>query len=193
MGPVTTDAEAVITAAAKTRDRYGTPDAPLIAVGDVVTAHLLSAGMTPAVAVVDGQTERRAVDTTVEETVAAGDGRRVEATNPAGTLTESLLRALASAIDDPDPVQIRVNGEEDLAAVPAILAAPTGSTVVYGQPGEGMVHVAVTPEATAATARRFDRFEGEGEGGGERKGEGESEKARVRAILNVTADGSDAA
>ncbi len=39
-----------------------------------------------------------------------------------------------------------VDGEEDLATLPAILYAPLGSAVVYGQPNEGSVLVMVTPE-----------------------------------------------
>jgi uncharacterized protein (UPF0218 family) len=36
---------------------------------------------------------------------------------------------------------LHVEGEEDLAAVPAVIVAPAGASVVYGQPGEGMVLV----------------------------------------------------
>lgn len=34
---------------------------------------------------------------------------------------------------------ILVDGEEDLAVLPCILTAPSGSLVLYGQPGEGLV------------------------------------------------------
>ena len=43
-------------------------------------------------------------------------------------------------------MKIIVDGEEDLATLPAILYAPLGSAVVYGQPNEGSVLVDVTPE-----------------------------------------------
>jgi len=43
-------------------------------------------------------------------------------------------------------IKIVVDGEEDLATLPAILYAPLGSAVVYGQPNEGSVLVEVTPE-----------------------------------------------
>ena len=143
MGPVTTNPDAVIAAAARTRDRYDAPDAPLVAVGDVVTYHLLAAGQRPDVAVVDGHTEREAVRPTVEQAITAGDERVIEAVNPPGALTKGLLTALIAALDDDEPVTIRVDGEEDLASLPAILAAPEGGSVVYGQPDEGMVLVPV--------------------------------------------------
>jgi uncharacterized protein (UPF0218 family) len=39
-----------------------------------------------------------------------------------------------------------VEGEEDLLTIVAVLYAPDGSFVVYGQPNEGIVVVKATPE-----------------------------------------------
>ena len=173
MGPVTMDPDAVITAAARTRDRYDAPDAPLIAVGDVVTYHLLRAGRRPDIAIIDGYTEREVVRSAVEAVTTAGDERVIEATNPPGTLTDDLLAALTAALEDDGPVTIRVDGEEDLTTLPAILVARTGATVVYGQPGEGIVRVAVTPESRQAASELFSRLDGE--------------VAAAEAILGLTA------
>jgi uncharacterized protein (UPF0218 family) len=53
-----------------------------------------------------------------------------------------------------------VDGEEDLAALPALLAIPAGGVVVYGQPGEGMVR-AEPDTATEARARSLlEKFSG---------------------------------
>jgi uncharacterized protein (UPF0218 family) len=179
MGPVTTDPDAVAADAARTRDRYDAPDAQLVAVGDVVTYHLSAAGHRPDVAVVDGYTERAPVRSAVEAVVDAGDERVIEATNPPGTLTDALLAALTEALDDDGPVTIRVDGEEDLATLPAILVARTGATVVYGQPGEGIVRVAVTPENRRAAQDLFDRLEGDA--------------AAAETILGVASAGEDGA
>jgi uncharacterized protein (UPF0218 family) len=101
------------------------------------------------VAVIDGRTERERVD----EAVAAGlPDPGVEVTNPPGTLSRDLLDALAAALDSEGPTVVGVDGEEDLATLPAVVATPLGGSVVYGQPGEGMVLVPVT-EATRETAR----------------------------------------
>jgi hypothetical protein len=43
-------------------------------------------------------------------------------------------------------VRIVVNGEEDLAVIPAVVEAPLGAAVVYGQPNKGMVIIAITQE-----------------------------------------------
>jgi hypothetical protein len=125
-GPVYTD----------TTDLLADAGTPVLAVGDVVTHHLRAAGHAPRVAVVDGRTEREAAPDEVRASIPAPD-RTVA--NPAATLSRDLLAALRDAVDDPDPTTIAVDGEEDLAALPALYLCPEGGSVVYGQPGEGMV------------------------------------------------------
>jgi len=149
-GPVFTDARALL----------AERDGPVIAVGDVVTYHLVEAGRIPDVAVLDGYTER----TPVDEEVGAGTGEyrtRVAVLNPAATLTAEALDALTAAIADPNPVAIDVDGEEDLIALPAIVAAPAGASVVYGQPGEGMVHAPVTDERRERAQGLLERMDGD--------------------------------
>ena len=90
--------------------------------------------------------------------VAGADGfdHGLTVTNPAAVLSESLLLALRVAIAGADAdganTLLTVDGEEDLATLPAVVAAPAGATVVYGQPGEGMVRVTVD-EATKSEVR----------------------------------------
>jgi uncharacterized protein (UPF0218 family) len=73
--------------------------------------------------------------------------------NPAGTLTDDLIRALDRAIMHP-PVTVIVDGEEDLAVIPLVIAAPNGAIVLYGQPHQGVVLRKVNREAKE-TARHF--------------------------------------
>ena len=153
LGPIETDAERLL----------ADVDGPLITVGDVVTFHCEEAGRVPDVAVVDGRTKREAVEPVVEAVLAETTAEHRTAVNPAGTVTASLVAALAAAIDRSDPVQIAVEGEEDLAAVPAVLLAPDGASVVYGQPGEGMVHVRVDEAARADARALVERMDGDHE------------------------------
>ena len=154
LGTVYTDAEALL--------RESNADAPLVAVGDVVTYHLLTVDATPDVAVIDGRTERTAVDEEVRETLATVAGtERVRVDNDPATLSRDLLAALRDALDAPAPVVIEVDGEEDLATLPAIAAAPEGASVVYGQPGEGMVHVLVTAETRETATDLLRRMDGD--------------------------------
>ena len=161
LGPVTTDADELLADAAETRGERAAPDAPVIAVGDVVTYHLREAGRVPDVALIDGKTERETVDAAIGSALDAADERRVHVENPAASLSAELLEAFGEALSATEPVIIEVTGEEDLAALPAILAAPDGASVVYGQPGEGMVRVAVTPESRAEARELFEALDGD--------------------------------
>lgn len=164
LGPVTTDISALLEAVDETRERHGSPEerSPrLIAVGDVVTYHLREAGRAPDAVLVDGKTEREAVREEIETALAATEERRIAVENPAAGLSRALLDALAEALATDEPVTIEVTGEEDLAALPAMLAAPLGSTVVYGQPGEGMVRVAITPETRRKARELFEGLAGD--------------------------------
>jgi len=136
LGPLFTDTEALLQAAGR----------PIISVGDVVTAHLGRVGYTPKVALVDDRTERETVDAAVrEDRPEAGTVETVE--NPAATITRELVTALQAGLVRDGSTRIEVEGEEDLAVLPAILVAPDGATVVYGQPGEGMVAASVDRES----------------------------------------------
>ncbi len=151
LGPVYEDATGLLTDTGR----------PVIAVGDVVTAHLRAAGHVPAVAVVDGKTKRE----TVSEEIAAAlsdEDARVPVENPAGTLTTELLVALSDAVAASEPSVLHVAGEEDLATLPALVLAPDGASVVYGQPDEGMVAVDAT-ETRAEAQKLLGRMDGDTE------------------------------
>ncbi|NEU55637.1 DUF359 domain-containing protein [Halorussus sp. MSC15.2] len=154
MGPIFTDAERLLAAAG---------DGPLVAVGDVVTYHLERAGVVPDVAVVDGLTEREEVEDDVAEGVArlGQSAREVRVENPAATVTREMVVALREAIADTVPTVIVVEGEEDLVTLPAIVAAPLGASVVYGQPGEGMVLAEVTADAKDRMHDLLGRMDGD--------------------------------
>jgi uncharacterized protein (UPF0218 family) len=53
-------------------------------------------------------------------------------------------------------VRIFVKGEEDLAALPAMMMAPVGSVIMYGQPDKGVILVRVTESKKAEIKDLFD-------------------------------------
>ena len=158
LGPVTTDADELLAAAAETRGERAAPDAPIIAVGDVVTYHLREAGRVPDVALIDGRTKREATTGDVAATLQALDAD-VTVPNAPGTLSADLIEALSGAIESGERRVIAVDGEEDLAALPAVVLAPDGATVVYGQPDEGMVRIAVDDAARDRARDLLERFD----------------------------------
>ena len=121
-------------------------------VGDVVTHNLQRNGITPDVAIIDGYTMRVPCN---RQTALVGSCVRVK--NPAGTLTDDLIEAINKAISTP-PVTIVVDGEEDLAVIPVVIAAPQGAIVLYGQPHKGVVLRRVTPEAKLIARQFLERF-----------------------------------
>lgn len=155
LGPIYTDASALLAEAGR----------PLVTVGDVVTYHLLEVGETPAVALVDEQTERSAVSPEIAEAIDSYEGFENVRTvsNPAATLTAELLSVLRDAINSERSTLIEVEGEEDLATLPAIVLAPVGASVVYGQPGEGMVLTSVDSETKASCRDLLEQMDGDTE------------------------------
>lgn len=103
-------------------------------VGDVVTDSLFSRGIYPDIVVIDGYSMRSPF---LKTPLYAG-ARYIRVTNPAGTITDDLVRGLHEAIANP-PALVFVDGEEDLAVIPLVIASPDGALVLYGQPGEGVV------------------------------------------------------
>jgi uncharacterized protein (UPF0218 family) len=77
--------------------------------------------------------------------------------NPAGTLTDALINAIDYAVMHP-PVTVLVDGEEDLAVIPLVMAAPVGAIVLYGQPHQGVVLRTVNPDAKKTARNLLNHF-----------------------------------
>jgi len=131
---------------------------PIYAVGDVVLAHLARADCSPALSIVDGRTERGDLDPWTRDAQPTAD-QELTVENPAGTITAALVTAVETGLEQPGAVRILVDGEEDLAVLPVLLLAPTGGTVVYGQPGEGMVAVPVEAATRERARTLLDKLE----------------------------------
>jgi len=76
-------------------------------------------------------------------------------------ITQELIDAIRNNVNSKEPVRIFVDGEEDLAVIPACEFAPTGSLVLYGQPREGVVAVEVTEEKRRETRELMGRMQKE--------------------------------
>lgn len=150
LGPVYTDAN-------RLREELGNP---VIAVGDVVTRHLTQADARPNLAVIDWVTEREEL-TETERPDIDGYDERIDVTNPAAVLTDDLLRALQMGVEQDGTTVIVVDGEEDLATLPALVVAPDGASIVYGQPGEGMVHVRIDNGVKERARELLSRMDGD--------------------------------
>ncbi len=130
----------------------------LVTVGDYVTAAALTASQRPRVAVVDFLVERKPDDRLNDLPLYEG-AKILEVENPAGQVTAGSWAALMQAYDHPGPVVIRVRGEEDLMALPAIALAPPGFMVAYGLPSRGAVLVDITGESRGRAEAFLARME----------------------------------
>jgi len=130
----------------------------LISVGDVTTFHLLKSNIIPDILVIDDKTHRQpACEQMITGTKQSGF-KELVVNNPAGSITEELVDAFAEAFDSNRRVRIFVQGEEDLASLPAIMMAPVGSVVLYGQPDEGMMFVRITASKKEEMTELIDKI-----------------------------------
>jgi len=130
----------------------------LISVGDVTTFHLLEAGIIPDICIVDNRTKRKPVSSDVSARNRDTVYEEVSVDNPAGIITDELIKTLSEAFASEKPLRIFVRGEEDLATLPVILMAPLGSVVLYGQPDEGVVFVKVTEKKKEEIRTLFEKL-----------------------------------
>ncbi len=146
-------------AAKKAWDRAKKSRPSLVAtVGDECYRQFKRMGVTPDISVIDGKIRRKAVPLPPEARNAA------KVANRRGTISSSLVRLIgrtcAQVAGNGKPKMIFVRGEEDLAALPAILALPLGSVLFYGMPGEGVVMADVDEGMKERAFRLFAKFEG---------------------------------
>jgi len=118
----------------------------VVAIGDMTAFYLLKASIVPDLLVVDNKTKRMQVSDHITEMLDHESYKTIRVKNPAATISKDLIDLIQDSLNSDEHVKIVVEGEEDLATLPAILYAPMGSVVVYGQPNEGSVLVNVTPE-----------------------------------------------
>jgi uncharacterized protein (UPF0218 family) len=125
----------------------------VILIGDGVSRFALQGQIQPDVIVVDKKEKR-------ENAIQFQHGfkRILETKNKAGMIEQQAWRTIEEALAKQD-CAVMVDGEEDLLTIPAILAAPLRSLVVYGQPNVGIVLVRVTEEKKKEIRAILDRME----------------------------------
>jgi hypothetical protein len=125
----------------------------VVAVGDATTDRLISFGIMPDVAVIDGRERRSKCGYLMDY-----PAKELRCRNPAGTISKDAVKALQDALKAAPPARVLVEGEEDLLALPAFALAPEGSAILYGQPLEGLVVVRITPAKQNQAKDLMDRI-----------------------------------
>lgn len=127
----------------------------VISVGDTVSRNLAKSRVPPRLTVVDNKCMRR----TVREPVRLKEEKMISVRNPQATITTEAIAGIQEALKSSGNVRVVVNGEEDLLTLVAVMFAPEGSFVVYGQPYEGIVVVKVSAEKKEEIAGILKRME----------------------------------
>ncbi len=115
-------------------------EGPVATVGDVTSAVVFAEGVVPALSVHDGRTAMLPLPSF--DDMAAGLPR-TEAECPVGVITAGLSGAGRDGWEAEGRSVVRVVGEEDLALLPAVLFAPDGAHVLFGDRRLGLVRVDV--------------------------------------------------
>ena len=126
----------------------------IISVGDVVSDNMIKHALLPQVLVVDNQVMRESI-----APVPMDVDQTLYLKNPPQMLADEAWSVMREAIVSGKRTRILVDGEEDLITIVAVLCAPVGSFVVYGQPREGIVVVRVTEQRKEDFAWVVDNME----------------------------------
>jgi len=126
----------------------------LIAVGDRVSRNMIKNKIALDVAIVDFRVMRRPISPLTFKAE-----NTFQASNPAGTLTEEAWKTVERAINSPGRSKVIIKGEEDLLTLVAVLSAPNGSMVIYGQPKQGIVVLDVNEETKRKVREVIERME----------------------------------
>lgn len=132
-----------------------------ITVGDVVTKTCNDRSLNHILSVVDFIVQRKKKYNNIAELGFSGNEKMLTVTNPAGFLTPQLFKAVQTVFGEKNNKSrfvIRVGGEEDLAVLPVLLAAPLGYTILYGQPNEGVVLIIVSEESKKRAREIVSQF-----------------------------------
>jgi len=133
-----------------------------VAIGDVCAKSLLDAGFYPEIIVFDEKTQR-----TENVSLKLEQYTLQHAFNPKEWILESAFQKIKNAIAFSTAnncrIAVRIDGEEDLLIIPAIISLPLGSIVIYGQPPitteEGLVVALITSSLKNKVQDILNKFE----------------------------------
>jgi hypothetical protein len=126
----------------------------IIAVGDETSRLFEGRGLGADLYIIDGAIMRKKVS---DRSLTAH--RRLALRNPAGFISSEAWETVSKGLSIGGGAMIYVDGEEDLLALVAVLEAPLGSLVFYGQPDEGLVAVPVTEAKKSEVRKIIDGME----------------------------------
>lgn len=132
----------------------------VISVGDLTTKTLLEAGVTPHLMIIDNKVNRH-LYTELRPLITQIHVETKKVLSGPGFISKEALDEIRSVLKSRGrvvPFVLEIDGEEDLLALPAIIEAPLGSVVYYGQSDVGMVEVIVTKKKKKEAIALLEKF-----------------------------------
>ncbi len=128
----------------------------VITVGDIVTASLKEKGFIPDITITDGRSRRANLSDDKSKNMRTYN-------NAPGTIQNTAVvgfkQKLITFLNKFQKTTLVIKGEEDLLALPAILLAPLGAFVLYGQFNQGIVITEVTEDTKKLVKKLILQFE----------------------------------
>lgn len=132
----------------------------LITVGDETTRAFILEKIEPDLAIVDFKINRKAVVYTFEDLGYSQTPRTKRVQNPPSQISFELSKSILDFMHHKSySLVIKIEGEEDLAVMPACLLAPLGAQIFYGIRNKGLVKITVDEkikERFCAVLTEFD-------------------------------------
>jgi len=116
----------------------------IVSIGDQVTYTILKNNIMPVFCIVDYKTKRKSCNNEIIKLIKSYGQKKIIVKNPSGCISDDLWNSIRDSYRNigEKTIRIEVEGEEDLATLPAIILAPNRDvTIIYGLPDKGVVIV----------------------------------------------------
>lgn len=136
-----------------------------ISIGDYCTKTLFDVNFFPEIVIYDGKTLRKKE---IILNLSSYHGKYISnppewISNAVWEIVENAIKQIQSNTSGKCRIAVKIDGEEDLLVIPAVISLPLGSMVVYGQPpintDEGIVVALITPSLKRLAQELLSKFE----------------------------------
>ncbi len=134
-------------------------DKRIISVGDIISYNLLRNKIYPKLMIIDQHEKKKPILLEKRVILETGEARTYRVENPAGSVTDELWNAIKEAMKTKGNTRIIINGEEDMAFLPAVLECEVGDLVLYGFFDKGFVLTKVNNDLKKKMKEFLSKFE----------------------------------
>ena len=130
----------------------------IITVGDVTTKLFNENKINQFLSIVDFKVNREKKFYSVKDLGFEAYIKIFKIISPRGIISYELIEVIRESFENKVRTVVLIDGEDDLAVLPCLLASPLGYSIFYGQPNKGLVWVKVTEENKEKVYRLLSQF-----------------------------------